>query len=223
MKATYPRFLALPALLIAVAIICTGLGQPVAQAQPQPVYFVPDQVIVSGAATDVNRVVRAVSGSTSRLSQLTRLDLSYTAGFPVGRTPFPFTAFQRQTLVSDLYRINPGGGTIAVVLRELNAAANNAGVNVRVDPNYATGKPPALQASNPWSIGGSPVPGGGATPAPNLFHAQWALGPRGIELYPAGQAQLRSIPQTGKRCADRRVRHHAVQHRQAAAGTGCVL
>jgi subtilisin family serine protease len=80
----------------------------------------------------------------------------------------------------------------------LNREAINQGVDVFADPNYATGRPPALLGGDPWSGSGSPVAGSASTPAPDLFWQQWAFRARGIELLSEGQPPQRLVPFDGQ-------------------------
>jgi subtilisin family serine protease len=69
---------------------------------------------------------------------------------------------------------------------------------VYADPNYVTGRPPALVSGDPWSGGGSPA-GANAAAAAELFWGQWAFRSRGIGLLnEGGLAGARSVPFTGK-------------------------
>jgi subtilisin family serine protease len=161
-------------------------------AQAAPVYFAPNQVIVTGRE---GAILNVLSVAGVALTRLERTSLGYTTGLP-SVAPFPFPA-PRADLVMDLYRIDDGT-SVPVAVARISAAAATTHNNVRPDPNYATGRPPAPVSADPWSVEGSPA-GGSAAAGADLFRQQWAFRERGIGLYTTGGTSLvRSVPFTGE-------------------------
>ncbi|HEU5099285.1 MAG TPA: S8 family serine peptidase, partial [Roseiflexaceae bacterium] len=171
--------------LLAFLLGIEALPSTTTLAQAAPVYYAPNQVIVTGREGAI-RDVLAVAGLA--LTRLERASLGYTTGLP-SAAPFPFPP-PRADLVMDLYRIDDGTA-VPLAIDTINAAVAATGKLVRSDPNYATGRPPATVSADPWSVEGSPA---GA----ELFHQQWAFDTRGIGLYRTSVGALtRSVPFTG--------------------------
>lgn len=188
---------ALMLLLIGVALTLTPSppAQAIRPAGLTPLYFVPDQVIVSGRAAQVDAVIALVAGSPATLQRIERTSLAYTDGLP-SSAPFPFPS-GRATLVMDLYQILDST-SVPITVRAINDQAIASGVIVFADPNYATGRPPAITSADPWSVEADPA-SGDANAAGGLFWDQWAFTRRGIGLFSGSAAQGRSVPFTGAR------------------------
>jgi hypothetical protein len=167
-------------------------------AQTQVTYYANQQVIISGRAELVDRVVTTINASAPsptlpRLTRIQRSDLSYTDRLPP-RAPFLFPP-GRDTLVLDLYNIVDNTSVPAMV-RLANSIATAAGVPVYTDPNYAVGRPPVPTAADGWSA--EPDPSGGNLAAgAELFWGQWAFGKRGIGLFQTSSMLTRSVPFMG--------------------------
>jgi subtilisin family serine protease len=177
--------------MLALLLSIGALPGATTLAQAAPVYFAPNQVIVTGREGAI-RDVLAVAGLA--LTRLERASLSYTTGLP-SAAPFPFPP-PRADLVMDLYRIDDGT-SVPLAISAINAAVAATGMLVRPDPNYATGRPPAAVSADPWSVEGSPA-GASAAAGAELFHQQWAFDRRGIGLYRSSiGTPVRSVPYTG--------------------------
>jgi hypothetical protein len=158
---------------------------------------VTNQVIVTGAGEDMQRVIEALGDlAPPGLEVRETVDLS-ALEYPEDRpAAAEAAAVAAAPVLVRLYAFPDGeaagGETVLKLATAINDTARELGLTVAADPNYILG--------NPWIIEGSPVPaqavgtgaGGGAT----AFRDQWALGGGpGIGLLQNG---ARSVPETGQ-------------------------
>jgi subtilisin family serine protease len=189
--------------------------------QPQEArYYVEDQVLLSGPAEEITRVVgsveRELEAEGVRLVRLETLELAFLKRVPGDCEGLPFDPAAENYVIA---RYGFSGGKLGVeeVVRRLLDAAGDG--PVRPEPNYLTSSPWSIGGSpwsiggspwsiggSPWSIGGSPWSIGGspagsevAAAANRAFREQWAFGDRGIHLAgtspnrPKGQGVLVGI------------------------------
>ncbi|MFQ5856034.1 MAG: S8 family serine peptidase [Anaerolineae bacterium] len=202
---------------------------PTPTAGPKPMFFIPDQVIVTGPEDEVNEVVQLVQRSLDvTLKQIGQIDLRNLAPLlsrrdaqtqqsgqqargqsPARSGPLPhFPPEKYDQVVINLYTISDAK-PVDEVVRAINGKAKELGtikergVQVFADPNYVTGGPPVeISGDDPWCWEADPFGGRSEPVDGSLSQQQWAFGAAGIGLYSGDTSTapgIRPFSPTGKR------------------------